>query len=99
MPSYYISQGRGRGKGQDRKPYRAPSLGTLRVTPPYRAEHPRKKSHGAWHQHIEDAISEARTMGVGARVVSSERVLLVRFDNAAKFVEARREAKEPFEEE
>jgi hypothetical protein len=38
-------------------------------------------------------------MGVGARVVSSERVLLVRFDNAAKFVEARREAKEPFEEE
>lgn len=55
------------------------------MTGPYRAEHKRKKILGAWRENIEEAFADAKLLGSGAAVVSSERVLLARFENAVKF--------------
>jgi hypothetical protein len=54
------------------------------VTAPYRAEHKRKKFLGTWRENIEDAFRDAKLLGHGASVVSSENVLLARFENAMK---------------
>ena len=63
---------------------KVPAWITLVVTAPYRAEHKTKKTSwvGVWRLAIEDAMQDAREKGVGARVVSSEGVLLAKFDNA-----------------
>lgn len=54
------------------------------VHPPFRAELPRKRI-GEWRSNIEEAMQDARAYGSGSRVVSSEGVLLARFDNAVRF--------------
>ena len=60
------------------------------VHPPYRAVLGKQKP-GEWRKHIEEAMADARAMSRGARVFSSEGVLLAKFDSAAKFAgEARR---------
>lgn len=58
----------------------------MKVTGPYRAEHRRKKATGAWRENVEQAFADARLLGSGAEVFSSERVLLAKFENAVKFV-------------
>lgn len=65
--------------------HRPPAIVTMRVSGPYRAEHLKKKLVGARHENIEDAMEEARAMGVGARVFSSEGILLAKFESAAKY--------------
>jgi len=76
------------------KTNRPPLVATLKVTGPYRAEHRKKKTFGMWRENIEDAFRDAKRLGSGAAVVSSERVLLAKFENAAKFLpeESRKEA-------
>ena len=58
---------------------------TTKVTGPYRAEHKKKKFFGTWRKNIEEALRDAKLLGNGAAVVSSEGVLLARFENAVKF--------------
>jgi hypothetical protein len=55
------------------------------VRPPFRAEAPKNRV-GEWRKHIEEAMDDARGMGVGARVVSQDGILLARFENAARYV-------------
>lgn len=64
---------------------RPPLAATLKVSGPYRAEHRKKKKIGAWRENIEDAFRDAKLLGSGAAVVSSERVLLAKFENAVRF--------------
>jgi hypothetical protein len=57
------------------------------VRPPFRAEKKRSAAgltKGPWRAHIEEAMSDARQLGTGARVVSENGVLLARFENATK---------------
>jgi len=63
---------------------RPPLVQTAKVTAPYRAEHRRKKAVGMWRPNIEEAMGDAKALGSGAVVVSSERVLLARFENATR---------------
>jgi hypothetical protein len=79
IPSYAH---RPRAKGE---PPRPPMLATMQVTKPYRAEHG-KTIRGPWHEVIDNAIDDARKIGNGARVVSKNGVLLLRFENAIKFL-------------
>jgi hypothetical protein len=62
----------------------------LPVTGRYQALGPKRRGRqtGPWRQYIEDALSDARAMGVGSSVVSENGVVLARFENAAKFVAA-----------
>ena len=64
----------------------------MEVKKPYRAEGPPNKQAvrtvGTWRVHIEEAMSDARAMGIGARVVSANHVVLAVFQNAAKFMKA-----------
>ena len=64
---------------------RPPLVQTTKVSGPYRAEHKKKKILGAWRKNVEDAFRDAKLLGNGAAVVSSEGVLLARFENAVKF--------------
>jgi hypothetical protein len=80
MMSAHLHRPRQRGE----KP-RPPHVQTLKVTGPYRAEHRRKKVTGVWRKNVEEALADARILGSGAAVVSSERVLLAKFENAMKF--------------
>jgi hypothetical protein len=80
IPSY-VHRPRARGEAP-----RPPAIHTMPVTKPYRAEHWKKKIKGKWQEVIEDAIDDARKLGIGARVVSKNGVLLLRFDNALKFM-------------
>jgi len=79
MMSAHLHRPRQRGD----KP-RPPHVQTLKVTGPYRAEHRRKKTTGAWRENVEEAFADARLLGNGAAVVSSEHVLLAKFENAMK---------------
>lgn len=54
------------------------------VRAPFRAER-RGSEPGAWRQHIEEAMADAKQLGMGARVVSENGVLLARFENAVKY--------------
>jgi len=56
----------------------------MKVTGPYRAEHKRRKISGEWRKNVEEAFADAKLLGNGAVVVSSERVLLAKFENAMK---------------
>src|SRR5208337_639627 len=67
--------------------HRPPSFVLARVSAPFRAEHPKKKLVGAHHEHIEDALKDARAMGVGARVFSSEGILLAKCEHAARYAD------------
>jgi len=55
------------------------------VRPPFRAEAPKDRV-GEWRKHIEEAMQDARSMGIGARVVSQDGILLARFENAVRFM-------------
>jgi hypothetical protein len=79
MMSAHLHRPRQRGD----KP-RPPNVRTLKVTGPYRAEHRRRKTTGAWRENVEEAFADARILGNGAVVVSSEHVLLAKFENAMK---------------
>jgi hypothetical protein len=84
------------------KKFRPPLVQTAKVTGPYRAEHRRKKIAGKWRDAIEDAFKDAKTLGTGASVVSSERILLAKFENAMKFIgdgERSRSHKSKYEDE
>ncbi len=63
---------------------RPPLVQTTKVSGPYRAEHRKKKFLGAWRKNIEEAFADAKLLGSGAAVVSSERILLAKFENAMK---------------
>lgn len=64
---------------------KAPPTALPEVRSPFRAE--RKGGEpGAWRQHIEEAMADAKQLGMGARVVSENGVLLARFENAMKYV-------------
>jgi len=53
----------------------------MKVSSPYRAEHPKQKIQGIWRDNIEEAFEDARKLGAGSRVISKEKILLARFDN------------------
>jgi hypothetical protein len=55
------------------------------VLAPYRAEK-RGSEPGAWRDHVEDAMEDARQLGTGSRVVSQNGILLARFENAGKYL-------------
>lgn len=61
-----------------------PPLPPTKVTGPYRAEHKKKKVLGAWRKNVEEALADAKLLGSGSAVVSSEGVLLAKFENAIK---------------
>lgn len=79
---------------------RPPLVQTTKVTGPYRVEHKKKKLFGVWRKNIEEAFADAKLVGNGALVVSSERVLLAKFENAMKLAspESRRVGR-PFQED
>jgi hypothetical protein len=79
------------------KSYRPPLVQTTKVTGPYRAEHKKKKFFGTWRKNIEEAFADAKLLGNGALVVSSERVLLARFENAMRFANSERLGRLPKE--
>lgn len=61
-----------------------PPLPAVSVKPPFRAVAAGREP-GAWREHIEDAMDDARAIGTGARVVSSDGTLLAKFENAARY--------------
>jgi hypothetical protein len=70
---------------------RPPLVQTTKVTGPYRAEHRKKKFTGAWRKNIEEAFADAKLLGHGTIIVSSERILLAKFENAMRLAGPERE--------
>lgn len=63
------------------------------VQKPFQAQFPKSRKLGAWRDHIEQAMDDARAMGSGSRVVSKNGIVLARFENSMKhsdFVKAER---------
>lgn len=66
------------------------------VRAPFRAERT-GSAPGAWRTHIEEAMSDAKQLGTGARVVSENGILLARFENAVKFAPKERRSHDSIE--
>ena len=82
-----LPQRRGRGGGGDKvNKFRLRPYLPMVVNKPYRAVS--KSGFGKWRDDINDAMSDAKGMPMPCRVVSSNGVVLARFESGLRAAEA-----------